>query len=112
ESVKVSRAAPGGDVDAVVESLFVDYEQTGDAVLRLLALESRLPAIKTVTDIGRREHRQWVADAFAAPLGSMSQALRQRTLDALVIATDVYTWKLLRRDMGRGVKTAMNTVKS
>jgi hypothetical protein len=33
-------------------------------------------------------------------------------LDALVIATDVYAWKLLRRDMGRSRDATAATIES
>ena len=36
---------------------------------------------------------------------------RQAALDALVIATDVYTWKLLRRDMARSAAATEATMK-
>jgi AcrR family transcriptional regulator len=109
--INAKRALPAGDVDAMVQSLFADYEQTGDPVIRLLALEDRHPAIKAVTDIGRREHRQWVSQVLAGPLAALGPASRQRAIDALVIVTDVYAWKLLRRDMGRGLPAARATLK-
>jgi AcrR family transcriptional regulator len=112
EQVHAKRATPTGDLDAMVASLFADYEVTGDAVLRLLALETRLPAIKEVTNFGRGEHRAWVATALAQPLAALPPGRRQRALDAAVIATDVYTWKLLRRDMQRDVTESRQTVKS
>ena len=40
----------------------------------------------------------------------LEAASRESALDALVVATDVYTWKLLRRDMGRGVVATRKTV--
>ena len=92
------RACPPGDVERAIDSLITDYEQTGDAVIRLLALEPRHPALRTFLERGRGEHRQWVAGVFAEPLGKLDAAARKRALDALVVATDVYTWKILRRD--------------
>jgi hypothetical protein len=79
-------------------------------VLRLLALELRHAALKPVLDFGRGEHRCWVAEAFAEPLGKLGPAARQGALDALVIATDVYAWKLLRRDLGRSMRDAAATL--
>jgi AcrR family transcriptional regulator len=109
--INAQRAMPGGDIDGIVESLFADYEQTGDTVMRLLALEPRHPAIRIATDVGRREHRQWVTGVFGSRLGGLGATARQRAIDALIIATDVYAWKLLRRDMGRAVPVAMATMK-
>jgi hypothetical protein len=40
-------------------------------------------------------HRDWVRSTFAPVVAG-----REDLLDLLVVATDVYTWKLLRRDRG------------
>ena len=45
--------------------------------------------------------RVWLAEVFDDRLPS-DPAERRRTLAALHAATDVYTWKLLRRDLGHG----------
>jgi AcrR family transcriptional regulator len=110
--INARRATPPGDTRGAVRNLVVDYERTGDAVMRLLALEPRHPAIKETLDFGRSEHRRWVAEAFANELGTLDANARKRVLDALVIATDVYAWKLLRRDMGRGRDATAATIES
>ena len=109
--IRARRAAPSGDIDRLVENLLGDYEKTGDAVVRLLALEPRHPTLKTVLDFGRRSHREWTCRAFARALDTLEGQARERALDALVIITDVYTWKLLRRDMGRSVRATATTMK-
>jgi AcrR family transcriptional regulator len=81
-----------GDVPALVEALIEDYERTGDPVIRLLALEERVPSLQPLLARGRDSHRDWVAEMFLAP----------ELVPELVVATDVYTWKLLRRDQGLG----------
>jgi AcrR family transcriptional regulator len=106
------RASPPGDIVRLVGNLIEDYEQTGDAVIRMLALEPRHPALRAFVDFGRSEHRQWVSGVFAEPLGRLDAPARKRALDALVVTTDVYTWKLLRRDMARSVAAATTTMKS
>src|SRR5215472_17367772 len=110
--IETQRASPPGEIDRLVENLIADYEKTGDAVLRLLALEARHPAVKAVVDFGRGEHRRWVSAAFAQELGRLEPAERQHALDALVIVTDVYTWKLLRRDMGRSGRATAAAMKN
>ena len=108
--INAEREMPSGDVGVMVNKLFADYERTGDAVIRLLAVEPRHEAIRPFTDLGRREHRRWVGNVLAELLGRLDAAAQQRALDALVIVTDVYTWKLLRRDMGRSVSASIATV--
>jgi AcrR family transcriptional regulator len=97
------RDVPEGATDAAVGSLIEDYEQHGDIVMRVLAQEDRFSACRTVTDFGRSQHRQWIAKAFAPWLTSMPPAARQRAEDALVVAGDLYVWKLVRRDMQRPI---------
>lgn len=104
------RAAPAGKVERLVANLVEDYEHTGDAVIRLLALEARHPAVRSVAEFGRREHRRWVATAFAEALGRLPFPARQRALDALVVTTDVYVWKLLRRDMRKSPAATTTTM--
>jgi AcrR family transcriptional regulator len=77
-----------GDVEGAIEALVEDYEITGDAVIRMLALEEKVPALAPLLNRGRESHREWVQTMFGAP---------ERVAE-LVVATDVYTWKLLRRD--------------
>jgi hypothetical protein len=45
-------------------------------------------------------HRAWVAEVFAGALDGLDPAGRDELVDLLVVATDVYAWKLLRRDRG------------
>jgi AcrR family transcriptional regulator len=110
--INAQRAAPPGDLDRLVQNLIGDYEKTGDAVIRLLALEPRQAALKSVLDFGRGEHQRWVASVFAEVLDGVEPADRQLTLDALLTATDVYAWKLLRRDMGRSARATAATLKN
>lgn len=97
------RAAPPGDLNQLVRNLVDDYEGTGDTIIRLLAVEGRHAVLQEFLTLGRRRHREWIAKAFADELELLDARARQATLDALVVATDVYTWKLLRRDMKRSV---------
>jgi AcrR family transcriptional regulator len=102
--------APVGDVRAAVRLLYDSYELQGDASLRLLAEEDRIPAIRAMTDAGRAWHRSWVERTFAPLLGRTRGAVRERRLVALVVATDILVWKLLRREMGLDRATAERTV--
>ena len=95
--------APGNRGDLVDRTLAV-YEQIGDGVIRTLSQESRIPELQPLIDIGRREQRRITAETFAEALKPLNAPQARRTLDLLVISTDVYTWKLLRRDMRRSVK--------
>jgi AcrR family transcriptional regulator len=98
--ITARRVPEHADVVVLVASVVDDYEQFGDSVLRMLAQEARWPAVRSLVERGRVEHRRWVNAAFGSMLAG-SAARKRECVDGLVVATDVYTWKLLRRDMGR-----------
>jgi AcrR family transcriptional regulator len=99
DRVRRQRAeAPAGDVPAAVRVLVEHYETMGDGVLRMLAEEERVPAIRAITDQGRAVHREWCQRVFAPTLARLKGRDRDRRLAQLVAVCDVYTWKLLRRD--------------
>jgi len=103
ESERVRRQreeAPVGDVGAAVRVLVEHYEQMGEAVLRMLAEEGRIPALSGIANAGRVLHRDWCARVFAPALAGWTGADRQRRLAQLTAVCDVYTWKLLRLDAG------------
>lgn len=93
-------AVPPGDIDAVVEVLIPHYEADGDATFRLLSLEERIPAVREALRYGKDFHRGWIARTFAASLPAPDSPDYERRLALLVAATDLSTWKLLRRDLG------------
>lgn len=95
-------AAPG-DAGAALDALLAHYEQDGDAVLRNLAVEERFPTARTIAEAGRSVHRAACARVFAPYLPGPGDADYGSRLDAFVAATDIFIWKLLRRDLGRSV---------
>ena len=100
EGLMTRTAAKPDDIAGAVRLLVDDYERVGDAVIRLLALEGRVPALQPRIDLGRKQQREWVERTFPAALSQLRGAARKRRLDLLVCAAGVYTWKLLRRDQG------------
>ena len=103
DGILARRATPPGDLDAAVAAVVLDYEQTGDLILHLLGQEDRSAAVRAMVEKGRGQHRAWVT-ATAAPLLELQSApTRRACIDGLVVAMDLYTWKLVRRDMGRSV---------
>ncbi|MET0736063.1 MAG: TetR/AcrR family transcriptional regulator [Microbacterium sp.] len=95
-AIRDERRAPAGDLPSALHALFDHYERRGDAVIRLLAQESFDSRIAQVTSSGREVHRTWVRQLVDG-LGLRDD---DELIDQLVVATDVYTWKLLRRDRG------------
>jgi AcrR family transcriptional regulator len=94
-------SAPPGDVAGTVRALFDHYEDIGDFVIRLLAEEDRLPDMAEWLAHGRKFHRRSMRRQFAPQLARRRAEDRAAIVDALVVACDVYAWKLVRRDMKR-----------
>jgi len=89
------------DPESVVALMMEQFERSGDGNVRLALLHERIEAVRAGLEQGRANHQGWLAEAFEERLPS-NPAERRRTLAALHAATDVYTWKLLRRDLGHG----------
>jgi AcrR family transcriptional regulator len=103
---EVRDRAEVGDAASALEALLTHYERDGDAMLRTLAIEDRSPAARRILEHGRSEHRAWCARVFAPHLPSPRAKSYQARLDAFLMATDIYVWKLLRRDLGRTPRQA------
>jgi AcrR family transcriptional regulator len=90
--------SPPGDVAAAVASIYDVYETIGDLVIRNLSEEGRNPALKPTLELGRDNHRTWVKEVFAPQLKARGGGARNQLFHCLIVATDVYVWKVLRRD--------------
>jgi AcrR family transcriptional regulator len=95
-----SRVEPG-DARSVVSALMEQYERFGDVNARWEILEERSVQVAEGMSEARRFHVAWLEEQFAAWLDVPARERRQR-LALLCVATDVKTWKLLRRHLGHG----------
>lgn len=91
------RAVDPADPASIIRGLCAHYENVGDWVLRNLAEEADVELL----EIGRARHREWVEIYFGGRLERFEAGVRARRFDALLACCDVYTWKVLRRDLGR-----------
>ncbi|MEU4326694.1 TetR/AcrR family transcriptional regulator [Nonomuraea dietziae] len=96
---ELTRQVPAGDVAAIVAALFEDYERHGDANVLWIAQVDRVPAIARAAAHARGQHRAWLEQVFADRLPAPGPA-REHALNLHYAATDVYLWKLWRRDLG------------
>ena len=102
ETTSLARAGSTvGDAVGAVRLLVADYERMGDANVRWAMDVERLGSLAPFIEEARQSHRAWLEEIFELALPTDAKA-RKRTLNALHAATDVYTWKLLRRDLGVG----------
>jgi AcrR family transcriptional regulator len=110
EEMRARDAAPVGDVAGAVANVVAHYERWGANRLRLLSQEDRIAVVAEDVEIGRRYHWSWVERTFAPLIDGLTGAARKRRIAALVMLTDVYTWKLLRRDLGLSQAETERTV--
>ena len=94
------RLAPAGDIRAAVTHIFDHYEHRGEWVRMLLTQEHADERARFAVRQGRAVHRAWVEATFGPQLEGRSVRERDALVDLLVVATDIYTWTLLRRDRG------------
>jgi len=87
------RTTPPGDIERAVKTIVDHYEKRGDSVMLRLGQEAWQDDFRRANDYGRKSHRDWVRFVF-------EPGDDDGLTDLLVVATDVYTWKLLRRDRG------------
>lgn len=92
-------AAPG-DYHTAVREAVDSYEKAGPQILHALSQEDRTPVLKRATDLGREAHYRVTAEAFAPWLPAADHPDHREALAPFVVALDVYTWKMLRLDMG------------
>ena len=97
DQVMAERTPPPGDPEAALDVLIDHYERRGDMALNMIADEDIDPRARRMGDRGREFHRAWVEEVFDNRLPKRP-AERSRIVDALVVATDVYCWKILRLD--------------
>lgn len=88
-------------IEAAIADLTDHYEAEGRLILNLLAQEQDGDVfVAEMMRRGRAFHRRWVRRCFARHFRCGVTA----DVDALVVATDIYAWKLLRLDLGRSAR--------
>jgi AcrR family transcriptional regulator len=101
------RAAEPGDLGTAVSRLVDRYEAMGDANVRVLELEGRVPAIDHLLAVSRAGHREWIERIL---LPDPAPGDREQVVLALYAATDVTLWKLLRRDLAQSRAAAESVI--
>lgn len=103
-------ASRSDDLDTAIVELVDHYERDADAVMRTLAISHSSLAAQKVIAHGMFVHRSWCSDCLNRFSSGNASTFSSTTLDALVAATDIHVWKLLRRDLGRSRADAVKTM--
>ncbi len=100
--IAAERETPPGDLAAAVRTIVAHYEKRGDFVIRMLAREDA----DRIRATSPRAASPSIATGWRPPSGrSSASAIPPGTRSSSTCSssrTDVYTWKLLRRDRGLG----------
>jgi AcrR family transcriptional regulator len=105
EKLKRDRpSTPPGNIAAALGSLLHQYEENGDLIIKALDQEHELPLLHQLMEYGRAQHRGWIIEVFAPYLTRLPRVHREQRIIDLYAATDVYLWKLFRRDLRIGKK--------
>jgi len=78
-------------------------------MVRTLAVEEQLDIARRVLKAGRIYHREWCQRMFAPFLPEKQTNGYEQELMAFVAATELYLWKLLRRDLNYDLKATQQT---
>lgn len=90
-----------GDVSSVVRTTCDRYEILGDANARWAAMGTRAPEVAEGLARGRLGFQAWLEEVLGELMpGDDDPDEHRRVLLGLHAALDVFTWKLLRRDLG------------
>lgn len=84
---------------AFVGRIVRHMEQIGDYLVRFENEASNYPSLLPDLERGREMRRSALGRMFDAQIQCDAKT-RERTLKALYVVSDVYAWKILRRDIG------------
>ena len=87
------------DLETALRTLVDHYEEDGDFILHLVTQEHHSAVVREAVEEGRQVHRHWIERHCGQVLSGTSGPERQRRIHAAIAATDLGTWKLLRRDL-------------
>ena len=93
-----------GNLDQIIDSIYEHYEHEGDAVIRMLGIENEMNLAAEFVKGGRKDHAAWCERVFAPYLPEEGDPRRQEKIAAFYLATDIYQWKVLRRDFRYSVE--------
>lgn len=87
-----------GNLESIMDTLMEEYESTGKAGIRTLALEHELSQAAEIIAKGRSVHMAWCERVFEPYLHGLNANEHRQMLSALYVETDINCWKLLRID--------------
>lgn len=104
EADRVPKAGESCSLAEAIQSLVEHYEKDGSVVLNFLSQETRSEEIRLLLERGRQVHEDWVKTYCREVLVEPDADEAPCRLSAIIAATDVSTWKILRQDRGHSAR--------
>lgn len=101
-----------GDLDDILKTLLSNYEEIGDAAIRTIHLESELEIAQIIGNKGRAQHRDWCIRMFAPYLPDPQSNDYEIQLISFIASTEIYLWKLMRKDLKLSKKKTFSVFKN
>jgi AcrR family transcriptional regulator len=97
-------------VEALAAAMVGMLEELGDMYLRVLCLAPRYPDLEHFVALGRARHRQWFTDTLRPILEGRGASEIEQIINECLIASDTYSWSLLRHSFGKSVEETVSTI--
>ena len=97
-------------VEALAAAMVGMLEEFGNMYLRVLALAPRYPDLDHFVALGRARHRQWFTDTLTPLLEGRDSSEIGQIINECLIASDTYSWSLLRHSFGKSAEEAQSTI--
>lgn len=110
-SAKRNQAKPG-DIEDILKTLLSNYENIGDAAIRTIRLEPELEVARQIGVKGRKLHRDWCRLVFEPFLPDSQSPDFEIQLTSFISVTEIYLWKLMRKDLKLSKKKTFSVFKN
>ena len=97
-------------VEALAAAMVGMLEEFGSMYLRVLSLAPRYPDLDHFVALGRARHRQWFTDTLTPLLEGRDSSEIAQIINECLIASDTYSWSLLRHSFGKSAEEAQSTI--
>jgi AcrR family transcriptional regulator len=97
-------------VEDLAAAMMGMLEELGDMYFRVTCLAPRHPDLQHFVALGRARHRDWFTATLKPLLEGRPAAETEQIINECLIATDTYTWSLLRHSFGKSANETQATM--
>ena len=104
------KTGPGATLEEIAAGVVADLEVNGGMLMSVLALAPRNPELEPALAYGRSQHSRLLREALAPWLDPLPMHEAERRFLGCIVATDTYTWALLRKEHKKSVSDTERTI--